>query len=96
MAKLILIMLLLDRDFVNRRGLDILKEVFWVSVGQRTVKLQAVKVGDPKNPAASPESNHIRPAWVRVPDDGIMFKVRQAPALQPFDLPLLEDPNLLY
>ena len=91
---------LLDRDFVNRRGLDLLKQVFWVSVGQRTVKLQAVKVGDPKNPAASPESNHMRPSWVRVPDDGIMFKVWQATTLQPFDLqrltiPLWKDLNLL-
>ena len=34
------------RDYVNKRGLDLSKEVLWVSVGQRTAKLQAVKVGD--------------------------------------------------
>ena len=42
----------LDRYFVNKRGLDLSKEVPWVSVGQRAVDLQAVKVGGhPKNSA---------------------------------------------
>ena len=36
---------LLDRDCVNKRGLDLSKEVLWVSVGQRVAKLRAVKVG---------------------------------------------------
>ena len=36
---------LLDRDYVNRRGLDFSKEVLWVSVGQRAAELQAVKLG---------------------------------------------------
>ena len=35
----------LDRDCVNKRGLDLFKEVLWVSVGQRAPELQAVKVG---------------------------------------------------
>ena len=35
----------LDTDFVNKRGLDLSKEVLWVSVGQRTADLRAVKVG---------------------------------------------------
>ena len=35
---------LLDRNCVNKGGLDLSKEVLWVSVGQRTVDLQAVKV----------------------------------------------------
>ena len=39
---------LLDRVCVNRRGLDLSKEVLWVSVGQRAAKIQAVKVGDLK------------------------------------------------
>ena len=36
---------LLDRDWVNKGGLDLSKEVLWVSVGQLAAKLQAVKVG---------------------------------------------------
>ena len=36
---------LLIRDYVNRGGLDLSKEVLWVSVGQRAPELQAVKVG---------------------------------------------------
>ena len=36
---------LLDRVCVYRRGLDLSKEVLWVSVGQRAAELQAVKVG---------------------------------------------------
>ena len=39
---------LLDRDCVNKRGLDLSKEVLWVSVGQRAAVLQAVKVGGQK------------------------------------------------
>ena len=38
----------LDRDCVNKRGLDLSKEVLWVSVGQRASDLQAVKVGGQK------------------------------------------------
>ena len=36
---------LLNRDRINKRGLDLSKEVPWISVGQRAVELQAVKVG---------------------------------------------------
>ena len=35
----------LNRNCVNKRGLDLSKEVLWVSVGQRAAELQAVKVG---------------------------------------------------
>ena len=35
---------LLDRDWVNKGGLDLFKEVLWVSVGQRAVELRVVKV----------------------------------------------------
>ena len=38
----------LDRNCINIRGLDLSKEVQWVSVGQRTADLQAVKVGGQK------------------------------------------------
>ena len=36
---------LLNRVSVNKRGLDLSKEILWVSVGQRAADLQAVKVG---------------------------------------------------
>ena len=36
---------LLDRNCVNKGGLDLSKEVLWVSVGQRAAELRAVKVG---------------------------------------------------
>ena len=39
---------LLNRVCVNRQSLDLSKEVLWVSVGQRTEKLQAVNVGNLK------------------------------------------------
>ena len=36
---------LVDRDQVNKGGLDLSKEILWVSVGQWAADLQAVKVG---------------------------------------------------
>ena len=49
---------LLDRDYVNKGGLDLSKEIWWVSVGQRGAELPAVKVGGlKKNSAALPGSN---------------------------------------
>ena len=36
---------LLNRDWVNKEGLDLSKEVLWVFVGQRAAEIQAVKVG---------------------------------------------------
>ena len=45
--------ILFDRDYANRGGSDLSKEVLWVSVGQRAAKLPAVKVrGMKKNSAA--------------------------------------------
>ena len=35
----------LNRNCVNKGGLDLSKNVLWVSVGQRAPELQAVKVG---------------------------------------------------
>ena len=49
---------LLDREFVNKGGLDLFKEILWVSVGQRGAERPAVKVeGLKKNSAALPASN---------------------------------------
>ena len=38
----------LNRDCVNKRGLDLSKNVLWVSVGQGAADLRAVKVGGQK------------------------------------------------
>ena len=38
----------LNRDCVNRRGLDLSKNVLWVFVGQGAADLRAVKVGGQK------------------------------------------------
>ena len=39
---------LLNKNCVNKRGLDLFKDILWVSVGQRTAELPAVKVGGKK------------------------------------------------
>ena len=36
---------LLEIDCVNKGGLDLSKEVLWISAGQRAAELRAVKVG---------------------------------------------------
>ena len=42
----------LNRNCVNKQGLDLSKNVLWVSVGQKAAKLQAVKVGGLKKDSA--------------------------------------------
>ena len=44
--------------YVNRRGLDLSKEVLWISVGQRAAKLQAVKFGGLNNKSADLSTTH--------------------------------------
>ena len=44
---------LLDRDCINKGGLDLFKEVLWVSIRQGAAELRAVKV---KNPADQPSA----------------------------------------
>ena len=39
---------LLNRDCVNKRGLNLSKEVLWVSIGQRVGELSVIKVGGSK------------------------------------------------
>ena len=45
---------LLNKDYIKRRGLDLSKEVLWVSVGQRTAELPVIKVRGKKSSAAQP------------------------------------------
>ena len=45
---------LLNINFVNIKGLDLSKEVLWVSVDQRAAVLRAVKDGGKKNSADHP------------------------------------------
>ena len=58
---------LLNRDCVNRKGLDLSKEVLWVSVGQMAAELPAIKVGGlKKNSAGRPgtgEAGSNRADW---------------------------------
>ena len=55
---------LLNRNYVNRRGLDLSTEVLWVSVGQRAAELWTVKVGGQKKNFADRTSlNPHRPRW---------------------------------
>jgi len=52
---------LLFRNYVNRRGLDLSKEVLWVSVDQIVAELPAVKDGGKKNSAAWLDSKPTHP-----------------------------------
>ena len=48
----------MDRDWVNKGGLDLSKEVLWVSVGQMAAELPANKVGGlKKNSAERPDAD---------------------------------------
>ena len=50
----------LNRNCVNTRGLDLSKNVLWVSVGQGAADLRAVKVGGlKKNSAIWPGANPL-------------------------------------
>ena len=56
---------ILNRNCVNKRGLDLSKNVLWVSVGQGAADLRAVKVGGlKKNLAIRPGAGYSgsRPA----------------------------------
>ena len=55
---------LLDRDWVNKRGLDLYKEVLWVSLGQMAAELPAVKVeGLKKNSATQLSAGELGSNW---------------------------------
>ena len=57
---------LLKRFYVVWQGLDLSKEVLWVSLGQRAVNLSAVKVGGLKKISATRPITHcLHAAWVR-------------------------------
>ena len=47
----------MNRNCVNKGGLDLSKEVLWVSVGQRAAELRAVKIGGQKEILAQGELN---------------------------------------
>ena len=52
----------LNRKFVNKGGLDLSKNVLWVSVGQGAADLRAVKVGGQKKFCRSPRFEPGLPA----------------------------------
>ena len=51
---------LLDRVWVNKGGLDLSKEVLWVSVGSRAAELPAIEVGGLKKNSATFNEFHRR------------------------------------
>ena len=54
----------LDRNCVNKEGLNLSKEVLWVSVGQREAELRAVKVrGGKRILPSSPVRTRLTRAW---------------------------------
>ena len=53
---------LLKRVYVNKRGLDLSKEVLWVSVGQGAAALQVVKVEGQKKFCQSDKFEPASPA----------------------------------
>ena len=53
---------LLNKDCVNKRGLDLSKEVLWVSVDQRAAVLWAVKVRGKRKFCRSPRFESGLPA----------------------------------
>ena len=58
----------MDRNYVNKGGLDLSKEVLWVYVGQRAAKIPAFKVGGLKKKSAvwpRPHSNKSAQIQVR-------------------------------
>ena len=65
---------LLNRDQVNKRGLDLSKEVQWVFVGQRASEIPAIKVGGLKKKSAAWPTTHGWPRF-NTSDNGINLKV---------------------
>ena len=55
----------LNRDFVNKGGLDLSKNVLWVSVGQGAADLRAVKVRGKKKFCQSARVESAFPAMGR-------------------------------
>ena len=77
---------LLNRDWINKRGLDLSKKVLWVSVGERAANLRAVKVGGQKKILPISPVRAIR---VRTGAIGRIFfdlQLWQPVKLLPFDL----------
>ena len=71
---------ILNRNCVNKGGLDLSKNVLWVSVGQRAADLRAVKVGgQKKNLPRGRSRTRVACAW---PNGRIFFKPPTLTALR--------------
>ena len=66
---------LLDRDCVNKGGLDLSKVILWVAVDQRAAVLWAVKVGGQKENCAN------QPARVKRIRTGVIGRIFFDPQL---------------
>ena len=85
---------LLNRNWVNKEGLDISKEVLWVSVDQRAADLRAVKVkGWSYRPGIEPGLHSCGSRWVARQD---FFQISNFDSLY-FCCPLTyRDPQYLF
>ena len=88
----------LNRAWVNKGGLDLSKEVLWVSVGQRAAELPAIKIGGQKKilPNALAREKQVRTRFARNGPIGRIFfdlQLWQPVDLQPFDL---QRPTVLF
>ena len=77
---------LLNINCVNKGGLDLSKEVLWVSVGQRALDLRAVKVGGQKKFCQLGRFKPALPAQGRSAEFFSNLQLCQLVAWLPFDL----------
>ena len=75
----------LNRDSVNKRGLDLSKEVLWASIGQRAAELQSVKVGGQKKFCRAARFEPASPAPGPSAEFFDNLQLWQPAALVPFD-----------
>ena len=79
--------ILLNRICVGRQGLDLSKEVLWVSVSQRAAELPASKVGGlEKNSATQPGSKPTRPCWAVLQNFFSNLQLCNLVTQRPFDI----------
>ena len=83
---------LLNRDWVNKGGSDLSKEVLWVSVGQRAAELRAVIVGCQQKCCLSAWRGRSGFEPGRSAEFFVDLQLWQPGALLPFDLQRLTVP----
>ena len=75
----------MNRSWVNKRGLDLSKELLWISVGQRAAELPAIKAGGlKKNSIDGPGVGEAGPNLVDL-QNFFDLQLWQLVVLLPFD-----------